>query len=95
MSSKAARAASCGAASGIDFGFLVSRAGCVAVMDGLQLFNGDVGIYLGRGFELGVAEHGLQETDVCPAFQHVRGAGMAQQMRRTRLVDARILHVAV
>jgi hypothetical protein len=45
----------------------------------LQLFDGDFGVN-GGGVQLLVSEQLLDETDVGPVFQHVRGAGVAQDM---------------
>ena len=60
-------------------------------VDLLQFADGDVGVALGGG-QRGVAEHGLDEEDVGAVVEHVGGAGMAEQMARSGLVDARDLH---
>ena len=45
----------------------------------LQLLDGDFGVDR-RGVELLVSEQLLDETDVGPVFQHVRGATVAQDV---------------
>ncbi len=48
----------------------------------------------GRGVEPGVAEQGLDVADVRPGLQHVRGAGVAQQVAAARPPDVGRLDVA-
>ena len=57
-------------------------------MDLLELGDGDVGVALGGG-QAGMAEQGLDVTDIGAAVEHVGGAGMAQQMGGARLGDPR------
>lgn len=45
----------------------------------LKLLDADFGVD-GRGVEQLVAEQLLDEADVRPGFQHVRGAGVPQHM---------------
>jgi hypothetical protein len=47
----------------------------------LKLFDADFGVN-GGGVELGVAEQLLDESDVGPVFEHVRRAGVPQQVAR-------------
>ena len=48
-------------------------------MDFLQLFDADLGVN-GGGIQFGVAEKLLNDADVRPIFQHVRGAAMPKNM---------------
>ena len=48
-------------------------------MHGLQLMDADLRVN-GRRVEIGVPEQLLDVTDVRAAFEHVRGASVAQQM---------------
>ncbi len=48
-------------------------------VDGLKLEDADVGVD-GGGFGAGVAEQLLDEADVGSAFEHVGGAGVAEEM---------------
>jgi hypothetical protein len=57
-------------------------------VDLFERVYGDVCIYL-RRLQAGVAEQGLDETDVRPALQHVGRAGVTKDVGRARLVDAR------
>ena len=59
-------------------------------MDRLELFDADLGVN-GGGFELFVAEESLDEPDVGPAFQHVGGAGGANQMATSGAADVGLL----
>ena len=59
-------------------------------MDGFELFDADLGVD-GGGFELFVAEELLDEPDVGPAFQHVGGAGGANQMAASGAADVGLL----
>lgn len=52
-----------------------------ARMDFLQLADGDFGVNRGR-LQLLVSEQLLDVADVRAAFEHVRGARVAQQMAR-------------
>ncbi len=53
--------------------------GVASGVDGLELEDGDVGVD-GGGFEAGVAEQLLDVADVGPVFEHVRGAGVAEEV---------------
>jgi hypothetical protein len=64
---------------------LVQRAGHAAAA-----LVQNVGVDHGRA-DVGVAEQLLHGADVVAAFQQVGGEGMAQGVRRRRLVDARLL----
>ena len=55
-------------------------------VDGLEFLDADVGVN-GGGFELGVSEELLDVADVRAAFEHVGGAGMAEQMRAAVAAD--------
>ena len=59
-----------------------------------ELVDRDVGVDL-RRLDVGVAEHLLDEADVGATFEHVRRAGMTQQVRAAELVHAGELHVAL
>ena len=48
-------------------------------MNSPQLTDGHLGVYLGC-LEPGVAEHLLDEADVGAVFEHVRGAGVPEEM---------------
>ena len=50
----------------------------------LQLFDADLGVN-GGGVELLVPKQLLDEADVRPVFQHVRGAGVPEQMAASLL----------
>jgi hypothetical protein len=62
-------------------------------VDGLEFLDADVGVD-GGGFELGVSEELLDVADVRAAFEHVRGAGVAEQVRASCAVDVGLLDVA-
>ena len=64
-----------------------------AGMDGLKLLDADLGVD-GGGLELGVAEKLLDVADVGPAFEQVRGAGVAQQVGSPTPAEARLEEVA-
>ncbi len=64
------------------------------IVDGTQVLDGHVGVNLGR-VQLRMAEQGLQHAHVAAGFEHVRGHRMAQQVRRTGLLDAREVHVTL
>ena len=53
-----------------------------------------VGVDHGRG-DITVAEQGLDHAQILPAFEQVRGEGMAQGMRGGLFEDAGLLHCAV
>ena len=55
-------------------------------MSGLELFDADFGVD-GGGFELFVTEKLLDVADVGSAFEHVRGAVVADQVARAGAVD--------
>ena len=55
-------------------------------MHGFELLDADLGVN-GGGFELLVAEELLDEPDVGPAFQHVGGAGGADQVATAGAAD--------
>ena len=63
-------------------------------MHGLQFADGDMSVNL-RRFEAGMTQEGLQEPDIRPRFQHVRGAGVAQQVRCSLPVDSGEFHVVL
>ena len=56
-------------------------------MNSPQLTDGHLGVYLGC-LEPGVAEHLLDEADVGAVFQHVRGAGVPEEVAGTGLLHA-------
>ena len=60
-------------------------------MDFLQLFDRDFGVN-GGGVQLLVSEQLLDVTDVGPAFEHVGGAGVAQQVATAFAVQSGLLH---
>jgi hypothetical protein len=64
-----------------------SRMRMRARMDFAKLHDGYIGVDL-RGVEPGVSEQLLDEADVGPVFEHVGGAGVAQQMAGTGAADA-------
>jgi len=51
-----------------------------------QIVDGNAGINL-SGCQGGMTEHLLQMPDGCTRTQHVRGAGMAESVRRNRLIQ--------
>lgn len=55
-------------------------------VDLLEFSDADLGIDLRRR-ELGMAEHLLDEPDICPTLQHERGHGVTEQMAGTTLPD--------
>ena len=57
-----------------------------------KLADGDVGIEL-RGSGIGMAEQSLDEAQLGAVLQHVRGTGVAEQMARTRCIDAGVFQV--
>src|SRR5690348_12983778 len=59
----------------------------------LELRDRDLGVNLG-GRELRVPEHRLNEPDVGPVLQHVRRAGVPEEVTGTRRGDARVGDVA-
>ena len=61
-----------------------------ASMNLLQLLDADLGVD-GGGVELLVTEELLDEGDVGPVFQHVRGAGMAEDVAAALALQARLL----
>jgi len=63
------------------------------VMDRLQFLHGDMGIHFRAG-EIRVAEHGLDEADVGPVFEHERGHGVPEDVAGSLLADLRGLDVA-
>lgn len=73
------------------FGVHPGRMG--ALVDRLQLADGDMGVNLG-GFEFGVSQHLLDEADVDAVFQHQRGTGVAEQVATAALAQVGRLHVA-
>ena len=48
-------------------------------VDFLELFDAHFGVNL-RGFELSMPKQLLDETDVGASFEHVRGAGVAEEV---------------
>lgn len=56
-------------------------------MDFFEVLVGDVGVDLGGG-DVGVAEHGLDGTDVGAVHEQVGGEAMAKSMRRDVLGNA-------
>ena len=44
------------------------------------------------GVQPGVPEHGLDVADIRPAFQHVRGAGVTEEVAGALLGDSGLLH---
>ena len=60
-------------------------------MDFLQLFDADLGVN-GGGVELLMPQQLLDIADVRPAFEHVRGAGVPEQMAASLFGQARLLH---
>jgi hypothetical protein len=61
-------------------------------VDGLELLDGHVGVVLGGG-ELRMAQHLLDEADVCPAFQHQRRRGVPEQVAGAVFAEVCHLHV--
>ena len=59
-------------------------------VDRLELLDAHLGVN-GGGFELLVAEELLDEPDVSPAFEHVGGAGGANQMAAAGAADVGLL----
>lgn len=55
-------------------------------VDGFELLDAHLGVN-GSGFELFVAEELLDEADVGSAFEHVGGAGVADEVAASRAVD--------
>ena len=51
-------------------------------MDFEELVDGDLGVE-GGGVEFGVAEELLNEADIGSVFEHVSGAGVAEEMTGT------------
>ena len=66
--------------------------GVVFGVTGLELGDGEAGVYLG-GLDVLVAEHFLQISQMGAVFQHVGGAGMPEGVRADFLLDAGFLHV--
>jgi hypothetical protein len=52
----------------------------MGAMDGFQVAEGEVGVHLGGG-NVGVAEQYLDAAQICPVFDHVRGAAVAKFVR--------------
>ena len=55
-------------------------------MDFLELADGDLGVDC-RRFQLDVPEHGLEEPDISPIFQHQGGHRVAEQVASPPLAD--------
>ena len=55
-------------------------------VDCLQLFDAHMGVNA-RCFELFVSQQLLDEADVCPAFEHVRGTAMAEDVAGACFAD--------
>jgi len=53
----------------------------------LQGLDGYLSVYLG-GFEAGVAQHLLDESDVGASFEHQSGHGVSEEVTGALLVDA-------
>ncbi len=64
--------------------------GVGAGVDGFQLLDARLRVN-GGGFELFVAEELLDEADVGPAFEHVRGATVADEVAASRATDFGLL----
>jgi len=58
-----------------------------------ELGCGDVSVNLRRR-KIRVPEHGLDEPDVGAVFQHVGGAGMAEEVTGARRLDSSALDVS-
>lgn len=63
-----------------------------SILHGLEFLDAHVGVD-GGGFELGVSEELLDVADVRAAFEHVRGAGVAKQVRAAGSADVGLLDV--
>lgn len=59
----------------------------------LKLFDGDLRVNR-RGVKVRMAEQLLDEADVRPVLQHVRGAGVAERMTAALAWHARLLQPA-
>jgi hypothetical protein len=66
------------------------RMGMGSGMDFPQLEDADFGVNL-RGVEPGMSEHLLDEPDVRPVLQHVRGARVPEQVATPQVADVRFL----
>ena len=61
-------------------------------VDVSQLVDADAGVALGC-FEAGVAEEFGDVADVCSAFEHQRGDGVAEEVTASLLMNARACKV--
>ena len=55
-------------------------------VDGFQLLDADLGVNFGRA-QFGVSQELLDEPDVGSAFEHQRGASVAEQVATATLAD--------
>lgn len=62
-------------------------------VDFLQLLDADFGVNLG-GFQFGVSQQLLDKTGVGTAFEHVRGAGVPEEMTTSLATNVGLLDVS-